>query len=94
MYFHFSINISPLEKGIGPSFEHNQGCFMPCLTEIGPVVLEEKGFFKFFNVFLLFRKYLLLKKGVTLHLKYLESLNLRMPGLVEIGPVVQEKKIF
>ena len=38
----------PLEKGRGPSFEQTwipstQGCFVPTLVEIGPVVLEKKS---------------------------------------------------
>ena len=38
----------PLEKGQGPSFERNwtfftQGCSVPSLVEIGPVVLENKS---------------------------------------------------
>ena len=41
--------LSPLEKGRGPSFEQiwfpiTQGCFVPSLVEIGPVVLKEKIF--------------------------------------------------
>ena len=39
--------LSPLGKGLGPSFEETwipftQGCFVPSLVEIGPVVLEKK----------------------------------------------------
>ena len=39
--------LSPLGKGRGPSFEQTwipftQGCFVPSLVEIGPVVLEKK----------------------------------------------------
>ena len=40
-------SLSPLGKGRGPSFEQiwipfTQGCFVPSLVEIGPVVLEKK----------------------------------------------------
>ena len=35
-----------------------QGCFVPSLVEIGPVVLKKKIFPNFVNVFSLFRKYL------------------------------------
>ena len=39
--------LSPFRKGLGPSFEqtwipNTQGCFVPSLVEIGPVVLEKK----------------------------------------------------
>ena len=51
-------NYPPFEKGQGPSFEHTwipltQGCFVPSLVEIGPVVLEEK-ILNFIHVFLYF----------------------------------------
>ena len=64
---------------IGFSFEETwipfiQGCFVPSLVEIGPVVLEKiEDFFNFVNVFSLFRNYLSLKKDGTLHLNKLES---------------------
>ena len=51
----FTISLlSPLGKVYGPSFEHNwipfiQGCFLPSLVEIGPVVMELK-IFKFSTV--------------------------------------------
>ena len=46
--FTFSL-LSPLGKGRGPSFEQIwipfiQGCFVPSLVEIGPVVLEKRIF--------------------------------------------------
>ena len=51
MYFHyFVITLHlPLGKGRGPSFEQiwipfTQGCSVPSLAEIGPVVLEKKIF--------------------------------------------------
>ena len=39
--------LSTLGKGCGPSFEHilipsTQGCFVPRLVEVSPVVLEKK----------------------------------------------------
>ena len=42
------LRLSPLEKGRGPSFEQTwipstQGCFVPSLVKIGPVVLEKKS---------------------------------------------------
>ena len=46
---------------------------MPCLIEIGPVVLEKNIFFNFVNVFSLFPNYLPLEKGGALHLNMLES---------------------
>ena len=62
MYFHHFVIIS-LWKGRGPSFEQiwipfTQGCFVPSLVEIGPVV---------------FRNYLPLEKGGAFHFNKLES---------------------
>ena len=51
------LNYLPLEKGGGgPSFEQTwipftQGCFVPTLVEIGPVVLEKKTFKYFQHIF-------------------------------------------
>ena len=50
-YFQYNFTISllfPLGKGRGPSFEQTsfpstQGCFVPSLVEIGPVVLDKKS---------------------------------------------------
>ena len=39
---------------------------MPSLVEIGSVVLEKKIILNFVNLFLLFRSYLPLEKGVAL----------------------------
>ena len=65
------------QKGRGPSFEHtwipyNQGCFVPSLEEIGPVVLEKK-IFKISQFISLCRNYLPLEKGGAFHLNKLES---------------------
>ena len=49
---------------------------MPSLVDSGPMVLEKKTF-KFDNVFLLFHKYLLLEKGVVLHLNKFDSFSLK-----------------
>ena len=40
----FPISLSSLQKGCGPSFEQTciQGCFVPSLVEIDPMVLEKK----------------------------------------------------
>ena len=45
MYFSYFVIISP-GKGCGPSFRQSwipitQGCFVPCLVEIDPLVLEK-----------------------------------------------------
>ena len=69
---------SPLGKRWNPSFEQiwipfTRECFVPSWIEIGPVVLE-KIFLNFINVFSLFRNYLPLQKGGTLHLNNLESI--------------------
>ena len=47
---------------------------MPGFIEIGPVVLEKKGFLNIINVCLLFSFNLSLVKDVALHLNKLESL--------------------
>ena len=67
----------PLGKGRGPSFEQSwipftQGFFVFSLVEIGSMVLEKK-IFEFRQYILLFRTYLPLEKGGTLHLNKLES---------------------
>ena len=59
-------------KGYCSSFDQTwipftQGCFVPSLIEIGPVILEKK-IFKFRQFILLFRSHLPLKKGIALHL--------------------------
>ena len=54
MYFFVSL-LSPFGKGDSPSFEQTwiihstQGCFVPSLVEIGPVVLAKKK--KMWNVY-------------------------------------------
>ena len=61
-------------KGWDPSFgeakriSFSQGWFVPSLVEIGLLILEKK-FFKFGNVFLLFCYYLPFEEGITLFLK-------------------------
>ena len=45
---------------------------MPCLVEIGQVVLKKKIFLKFVNVVSLFPYYLPLEKGMALHLNKTE----------------------
>ena len=82
-----------LGKGRSPLFEQTwvlitQGCFVPNLIDIGPLVLEKKIFLNFINVFSLFCKYLPLEKEVAL---YLNKLHPRMLCLVEIDMVVLEK---
>ena len=67
------LQLSPLGKGQGPSFEQTwfpftQGCFVQSLVEICPLVLEKKIFFNFVNVLSLFRNFLPLEKGRGLHL--------------------------
>ena len=69
--------LSPLGKGRYPSFVQTwilftQGCFVPSLVEIGPVVLEKK-IFKLCLCILLIRNYLPLENGGNLHLNKLES---------------------
>ena len=42
MYFSYFEIISPLEMGGALHFPLTQGCFVPSLIEIGPMVLEKK----------------------------------------------------
>ena len=63
------------------------------MNTFGPLVLEKKIFFKFVNVFPLFRNYLPLEKGGTLHLKKLEFPSPKN-ALWQICSLVLEKKIF
>ena len=62
-WFFFEQNWIPLTKG----------WFVLSLVHIGSVVLVKKIFLNFFNEFSLFRNYLPLKKGGTLHLNNTES---------------------
>ena len=57
----------------------------------------KRRFFKFVNVFSLFRYFLPLEKGVVLHLNKLEfpsPKDVFVPSLVEIGLVVLKKKTY
>ena len=79
----FAISLlSPRWKGRGPSYEQiwiplTQGCVVPSLVEIGPVVLEKK-IFKFCQYISLFRYYLPFEKGWALCMNKLESPYQRM----------------
>ena len=42
MFFRYLCNYLPLEKGGALHLPFPQGCFVPSLVEIGPVVLEKK----------------------------------------------------
>ena len=66
-------NYFPLVKGVVFYWKKTfisltQGCFVPSLVEIGPVVLES-----YLNIFSLVHNYLPLTKGGDLHLSKLES---------------------
>ena len=63
---------------------------MPSLFVTGPMILVKEDFINFINVFLLFRNYLPLKRGVGLHFNKLESPSPQDP-LFEIGYAVLEK---
>ena len=73
MLFH---NYLPLEKGVplhlNTWIPFTQGCFVPSMVEIGPLVLKRR-FLKFVNVFSLYCNYLPLEEGKVLQLKNLES---------------------
>ena len=98
----FAISLlSPLGKGLGPSFEQiwipiTQGCFVLSLVEIGPVVFK-KNIFKvrqrIFPISLLSP----LRKGCGPSFEQIWipiTKGCFVPSLVEIGPVVFKKKIF
>ena len=77
IYFFIILLLSPLEEGCWPLFVQiwipsTQGCFVPNLVEIGPVVLKRE-FLNIFNIILLFRFYLPFENGLALHLNKLES---------------------
>ena len=101
-YIFIILLLSSLEEGCGPLFikiwiPSTQGCFVPNLVEIGPVVLKRE-FLNIFNIILLFCFYPLSEKGFALHLNKPESPPTKdvlcQVNLVEIGPVVLEKKLF
>ena len=78
MYFRYFVIILHVGQGWGPSFKQTwitftQGCIVPSLVEIDPVVPETDFFFYFVIVFLLFGNYLSLEKGGALHLNKFES---------------------
>ena len=78
-YFVIISHSKRAEPFIWTNFNLNtQGCIVPSLVEIGPVVREKKLFFNFVNVFSLFRNYLPLEKSGALHLNKFESRNPRM----------------
>ena len=71
-----------------------QGCSVPSLIEIDPVIVENKIFEDFIKVISLFHDNLPLEKGGTLYLKKVENLFTKccfVPSLVEISPVVLKK---
>ena len=98
IYLRFFVIISPLER-VGPSFEQTwipyaQGCIVPSLVEIGPVVPEKK-IFKISQCISLFRYHLLLGigRGLSFEQTWINFTHwCFVPSLVEIGPVVLEKK--
>ena len=96
---HFAISLLyPLGNGRGPSFEQTwipitQGCFVPSLDEIGPVVLENTIFKVrqcLFAISLLFS--LGKGRGPSFEKTWIPiTQRCFVPSLVEIGPVVLEK---
>ena len=77
MYFHYFVIIYPWKRAGSFIWKKlrilfNQGCFVPSLVKIGPVVLE-KNILKVVNLFSLIPNYLPFGKGVALHLHKLES---------------------
>ena len=98
MYFRYFIIISPWERA-GPSFDQiwipiTQGCFVPSLVEIGPVVLKKK-IFKVCQCIFAISLLSHLGKGWGPSFEQtwiLITQGCFVPSLVEIGPVVLEKK--
>ena len=73
----------------------NQGCFVPCFVEIGPLVLE-KEIFKYFqyNFTISLLSPLGEERGPSFKQTWIPSIHgCFVPCLVEIGPVVLEKKL-
>ena len=96
----FNISLlSPPGKGHGPSFEQiwvpiTQGCFVPSLVEIGPVVLMKK-IFKFWQCNFAISLLSPLGKGRSPSFEEIWipiTQGCFVPSFVEIGPVVLEKK--
>ena len=91
--------LSPLRKGLGPSFEQTwipftKGCFVLSLVEIGLVVLEKK-IFKIFSIY--FGYFFIISPWKRTGPFIWTNLNpfaqgYIVPSFVEIGPVVLEKK--
>ena len=79
MYCHYFVIISPWKRDrpfIEKTWIHfTQGCFVPSLVEMVPVVLDKKICFNFVNVFSLFLNYLSLNMYMceAFHLNKLES---------------------
>ena len=97
MYFRYLL-LSPLRKGCGPSFDliwipFTQGCFLPSLVEIDPVVLEKKILKVCQCIFAISLLTPLGKgRGPSFEQTWiLITQGCFVPGLVKIGPVVLEK---
>ena len=97
--FTFSL-LAPLGKRHGSSLEQTwilfiQGCFVPSLVKIGPVILE-KIVFNFVNVSSLFRYYQPFERMGPFNWKTWISFTkwCLVPCSVEITPVVLKRRFF
>ena len=97
MYFRYFIIISPLKRA-GPWFKQTQilftqGCFLPNLVEIGPVVLERRFFYIYQCIFAISLLSPLGEwQGPSFEKTWIPfTQEWFMPSLIEIGPVVLEK---
>ena len=100
MYFRVFLLSSPLGKTYKPSFGQTwipftQGCFVPSLVEIGPMVLKKKIFlissmhFRYFVIIPLGKW-----RGPSFEQTWIPfTQGCFVPSLVEIGPVVLDKKM-
>ena len=100
MYFRYFVIISPWKRGGGHSFEQTwiaftQGCFVPSLVEIGPVVLEKKILKFRLCIFTILKLSRFGKgRGPSFEQTWIPfTQGCFVPRLVEIGPVVIEKKM-
>ena len=85
-------NYHSLKMGMALHLNKIEKCFVPCLVEIGPVVLEKK-IFKFWQCILLFTLLPPFGKGCgpSFEQKWFPFIQgCFVPNLVKIGPVVRE----
>ena len=101
MYFHYFLIISPWKKGralhlnkLESPFSQNDLCQI--WLKLAQWFWRRSFFFKYVNIFTLFRNYLPLEKGWTsFELTWIPfTYEWFVPSTVEIGPLILEKYIF